>query len=144
MRGCLALVAALVVLLPAGLRAHGLTLALVTSEPPVAVRCAYANGDPAAAEVLVRSPADAGRYFAILRTDRHGVARFEPDQAGQWRLVADDGLGHRASLRLSVDRAGAVRRSVAPAIFLRLGLALALACIGLFAWRRRIRREGRA
>ena len=107
MRSLVALIAALCLLLPAELRAHGLTAEIVSSDRSVIVKCAYTNGDPAQAEVLVHSPADATRYFAIIRTDHSGVAQFEPDVAGQWRLTVDDGLGHRASLRFTVDEDGA-------------------------------------
>jgi hypothetical protein len=128
------LLATLCLLLPAGLRAHGLTAELVPAEQAVIVKCAYTNGDPAKAEILVRSPSDATRYFAIIQTDPSGVARFEPDQAGQWSLTADDGLGHRASLRFSVDHAGAVVPVDGGVPSWGRYLALALACGGLLAW----------
>ncbi len=141
MSGLFPLMAALCLLLPAGLRAHGLTAELVPSEQAVIVKCAYTNGDPAAAEVLVRSPSDATRYFAIIRTDPSGVARFEPDEAGQWSLTVDDGLGHRASLRFSVDREGGVRPVDGRASGLGRYLALALACTGLLVWWRLLKRR---
>ena len=141
MSGPAALIAALCLLLPAGLRAHGLTAEIVSSERSVTVRCAYTNGDPAQAEVLVHSPADATRYFAIIRTDQFGVAQFEPDAEGQWRLTVDDGLGHRANLRFTVDEEGAVRSTAGRAQQLGRYLALTLVCVGLLVWWRRLKRK---
>ena len=134
MTGRIALVAASGLLLPAGLGAHGLTAELIPSRPAVGVKCSYTNGDPAAAEVLVKSPADDARYFAIIRTDASGVARFEPDVAGRWSLTVDDGLGHRASLEFSVDGDGVVRSVGGGTGSLVRYLLLALACTGLVAW----------
>ena len=134
MSGFVPLIAALALLLPGGLRAHGLTAEIESSERTVTVKCAYTNGDPAQAEVLVHSPSDATRYFAILSTDPFGLAHFEPDVAGQWRLTADDGLGHRASVEFSVDGAGVARPVGGGLSQLGRYLALALACVGLLAW----------
>lgn len=134
MSGRIALIAAVGLLLPAGSSAHGLTAELVPTDGAVSVKCSYTNGDPAEAEVLVRSPSDANSYFAILRTDPSGVARFEPDVAGRWSLTADDGLGHRASLEFSVDGDGVVRSVDGGAGSLVRYALLALACTGLLAW----------
>lgn len=144
MSGRTSLIAALGLLLPAGSSAHGLTAELVPADRAVTVKCAYTNGDPAEAEVLVKSPSDATSYFAIIRTDPSGVARFEPDVAGLWSLTADDGLGHRASLEFSVDGDGVVRSvDVGAGPLLRYAL-LALACTGLLAWWLLLKRRVRA
>ncbi len=134
MSGRTALIAALGLLLPAGAGAHGLTAELIPSQRAVTVKCSYTNGDPAEAEVLVKSPSDATSYFAIIRTDPSGVAHFEPDVAGRWILTADDGLGHRASLEFSVDGDGVVRSVEGGAGPLVRYALLALACTGLLAW----------
>lgn len=134
MSGRIALIAAVGLLLPAGSSAHGLTAELVPADGAVGVKCSYTNGDPAEAEVLVKSPSDANSYFAILRTDPSGVAHFEPDVAGRWSLTVDDGLGHRASLEFSVDGDGVVRSVDGGAGSLVRYALLALACTGLLVW----------
>ncbi|MXY68296.1 MAG: DUF4198 domain-containing protein [Acidobacteriia bacterium] len=141
MSGRIAQIAALCLLLPAGSSAHGLTAELVPSQGAVSVKCSYTNGDPAEAEVLVRSPSDANSYFAILRTDPSGVAHFEPDVAGRWRLTVDDGLGHRASLEFSVDGEGVARSVESGARSLVRYALLALTCAGLLAWWLLLRRR---
>ncbi len=83
------------------------------SVPAVTVRCEYSNGAPVDAEVLVHSPAEPARIFQRLRTDLRGRASFVPDAPGQWRIVADDGLGHRTELDLSVDDDGVAGKSPA-------------------------------
>ncbi|MYC66659.1 MAG: DUF4198 domain-containing protein [Acidobacteriia bacterium] len=144
MSGRIALIAALGLLLPAGSSAHGLTAELVPLDGAVSVKCSYTNGDPAEAEVLVKSPSDANSYFAILRTDPSGVAHFEPDVAGRWSLTVDDGLGHRASLEFSVDGDGVVRSVEGGAGWLARYALLALACAGLLAWWLLLKRRVRA
>lgn len=76
------------------------------SVPAAAVRCEYTNGDPVDAEVLVYSPSEPARIFQRLRTDLRGRASFVPDSAGLWRVVVDDGLGHREEVELSIDEEG--------------------------------------
>ncbi len=77
------------------------------SGPALTVHFEYSNGDPADAEVLVYSPAEPAMIFQRLRTDLRGRASFVPDAPGEWRIVADDGFGHRAELQLAVDNDGA-------------------------------------
>ena len=83
-------------------QAHGMRVEFQASASAVVVECTYSNGDPADVEVLVYSPAEVGRIFQRLRTDIRGFASFVPDAAGTWRVVADDGMGHRTELDLSV------------------------------------------
>ena len=144
MSGRIALIVTLGLLLPAGASAHGMTAELVPSDGAVSVKCSYTNGDPAEAEVLVKSPSNANSYFAILRTDPSGVAHFEPDVAGRWSLTADDGLGHRASLDFSVDADGVVRSVGGGAGSVVRYALLALACTGLLAWWLLLKRRVRA
>ena len=98
------------------------------------VKCSYTNGAPAQAEVLVRSPSNPDRYFAILKTDPSGLAHFEPDGPGQWSVTVDDGLGHRVTRQVNVDLDGSVGVLAGRGPVLGRYLALALACIGLLAW----------
>lgn len=144
MSGRAPLVAAVGLLLPAGASAHGLTAELIPSQRAVSVKCSYTNGDPAEAELLVRSPSDPTGYFAIIRTDQSGVAHFEPDVAGRWSLTVDDGLGHRASLEFSVDGDGVVRSVGGRGRSLARYALLALSCTGLLAWWLVLKRRVRA
>ena len=112
------------------------------SAPAVTIRCEYADGDPADAEVLVHSPAEPTRIFQRLRTDLRGRASFVPDAPGLWRVVADDGLGHRVELELPIDAAGvAAPPDDAGAVPARLALLAALAVAACAWWALRARKE---
>ncbi len=76
-------------------------------EGAVGVRFFYEGGAPMrSAEVAVRAPAaDEERIIEGL-TDRNGCFAFVPDQVGEWRVEANDGMGHRVQLRIEVDAAG--------------------------------------
>ncbi len=122
--------------------AHGMSAEVKASTDAVVVACAYSNGDPVDAEVLVYSPTEAGRIFQRLRTDIRGLVSFVPDSAGTWRVVADDGMGHRTELELAVED-GAVsmtgtRKPRWPVAF----LLLLAAALPLAVWWSR--REGKA
>lgn len=110
----------------------------------VVVRCVFTSGEPAEAEVLVYSPAEPDRIFQMLRTDLRGFASFVPDAPGDWRVVADDGMGHRTFLDVPIAEPGA---PVAGPGGLRSQLLRyfgAVALLALFAawlWRARRSRE---
>lgn len=100
----------------------------------VVVDCHYSGGEPADAEVLVYSPAEAGRAFQRQRTDLRGLASFVPDVPGVWRVVADDGLGHRVVLEVDVSAVGLAEPArPAPGAVWPVALASALAA-GAAAW----------
>ena len=92
--------------LPVLLQAHGLQAQLELEAPVVVLRCTYTDGTPADAEVLVYSPDELDRSYQRQRTDVHGRVTFVPDAAGEWRIVVDDGMGHRTELTVTVDENG--------------------------------------
>lgn len=115
------------------------------SSRAVVVRCQYSSGEPADAEVLVYSPAEPARIYQRLRTDLRGRASFVPDMEGQWRVVLDDGLGHRAEVDVSVDAAGGAAGGSAGTGFTIRDLAVAaLVGCALLAWWVLRRREREA
>lgn len=139
-------VAALGLSVPLLVQAHGLQAQLELEAPAVALRCVYTDSTPADAEVLVYSPTEPNRTFQQQRTDVHGRATFIPDAVGEWRVVVDDGMGHRTQLTVAVDENGvarAVERDSWTGISGSLGFAalvllvLALLILGMQAQRRR-------
>ena len=92
--------------------AHGV-FASVETETAQALRFGYSDGTPMSyAETLVFGPGDApDAEFANGRTDIRGRFAFVPDRPGPWRVVASDGMGHRAETTIqvaeSMDRAAA-------------------------------------
>ena len=121
--------------------AHGMEADLLPAEGAVVLACAYSNGDRADAEVLVYSPAEPGRIFQRLRTDLRGVASFVPDAAGTWRIVADDGMGHRVEREIEVSEAGASLPSRRQPAWLGAAVVLVALAVPFAAWLARRRRE---
>lgn len=79
--------------------AHGVGAGPVLAEKE-AVRFYYSDGEPMAyAEVLVFGPDSAKVEFQNGRTDKNGVFAFVPDRPGFWRVVCNDGMGHRAEYK---------------------------------------------
>ena len=106
MTGRAALIVAAWVCVPVGAQAHGMDATVESASRAVVLRFQYSSGEPADGEVLVYSPAEPARIYQRLRTDLRGRASFVPDVAGLWRVVADDGLGHRSEVDVSVDASG--------------------------------------
>ena len=90
------------ILFPLVAEGHGLEAKVQVSARAIVIGCTYSNGDQADAEVLVYSPNEATRIFQRLQTDLRGNASFVPDTDGIWRVVVDDGMGHREELAVTV------------------------------------------
>ncbi len=98
-------VAALLLLLflPAQLPAHGTGIDLLKESAARSIYCYYSSGDPMAyAEILVYAPSDSTMEYQNGRTDRSGHFAFVPDRGGTWRIVVNDGQGHRCETSVTV------------------------------------------
>lgn len=78
-----------------------------TVEPGgLAVACRYSTGEAMSyAKVTVLSPATP-QTFQVGNTDRNGRFCFYPDTPGEWRVTADDGMGHRLEVKIPVTTDG--------------------------------------
>lgn len=77
--------------------AHGAGYRLIDDAKAVAVSFFYADGQPMSyAETLVFGPEDQEIEYQNGRTDQQGRFAFYPETPGTWRLVVNDGMGHRA------------------------------------------------
>lgn len=126
--------------LPVLVLAHGMRIDMESSAGAVVVRCVFTSGEPAEAEVLVYSPAEPDRIFQMLRTDLRGFASFVPDAPGDWRVVADDGMGHRTFLDVPITEPGAPAGepdALRPLLLRYLGAAALLALVAAWLWRTR-------
>lgn len=115
-----------------------------SSAGAVVVRCVFTNGEPAEAEVLVYSPAEPDRIFQMLRTDLRGFASFVPDASGDWRVVADDGMGHRTFLDIPITEPGATPAApggLRSQLLRYLGAVALLALVAAWLWRTHRSRE---
>ena len=85
---------------PAG--AHGLAWQ-ADPGPASVVLFTYAGGEPMAyASIKVFAPNEAAVEYQNAHTDQTGRFAFVPRVAGQWRIVADDGMGHRQEAVLGI------------------------------------------
>ncbi len=74
----------------------------------VIVKAEYTTGDPMSyAKVVITAP-DKKIPFQIGRTDRNGRFCFYPDIPGKWKVVVEDGMGHRLEMNLPVKHVGHV------------------------------------
>lgn len=67
----------------------------------------YSTGEALAyASVLVFAPHDAKLEFQNGRADKNGCFVFLPDTSGEWRIIAEDGMGHRVDQAVPVADGG--------------------------------------
>ncbi len=130
-----ALAGALFLVSAAAAAGHGVVVAPVDGARAVVFR--YEDGTPLAdAEANVYGPGDAEAAWEGF-ADMEGRVAFVPDREGVWRVVVDDGLGHRAEARIEVDAAGGIataptgRRAGPSAI--AAGLGVLFGFFGLWA-----------
>ncbi len=130
---------ALLLLLAAAAGAHDLTLRIEPARPAIVVHAAYAASEPATdSDVTVFGPPNPQSPYQTGVTDRHGVFAFVPPEPGDWRILIDDGYGHRAEQTIPVDwagdmsqAAGAGRSALDKAI---LGVSVIFGFTGLLLW----------
>lgn len=83
------------------LHAHGVSG--LVSPGGIVIAAAYDSGDLMSyAKVTLFAPG-AQLPFQSGRTDRNGRFCFFPDGPGQWKVLIDDGIGHRLTLPVFVD-----------------------------------------
>ena len=100
------------VFFPAAVYGHGVETADVSGETGSAVKVAlfrYSTGEPMMyAKVKLFSPASPGTEVLSGIADRRGFFCFVADEAGAWRLEAEDGMGHKGTITIRADVASAV------------------------------------
>lgn len=83
------------------LYAHGVSG--LVSRGGVVIAATYDSADPMSyARVTIFAPG-VELPFQGGRTDRNGRFCFFPDGPGQWKVLIDDGIGHRLTLPVFVD-----------------------------------------
>jgi hypothetical protein len=97
--------------LPASAYAHGVEVFNETGNPGVqTIRFGYTDGEPMLfARVKVFSPSSPDALVQESIADRAGYFSFIPFEAGEWRLTAEDGMGHKGEIRVNVLMEGRFR-----------------------------------
>ncbi|MDR1636067.1 MAG: hypothetical protein LBR93_01890 [Treponema sp.] len=129
-------------LFPAVLEAHGVEVSRVTGAAEFGaetVRFMYSTGEEMSfALVRVFAPSRPDVEILQTLTDRNGCFSFIPDEEGEWRVSAEDDMGHRGEIRINVGagNAGAVETAsgglIKTPLVLRLILGLSL-ILNIFA-----------
>jgi nickel transport protein len=87
-------------ILPAAVFAHGVDISDVTGREDVCtIKFSYTDGTPmlfAKVKVFPPSSPDAPAQETIA--DRNGYFSFVNDEPGEWRLTAEDGMGHKGEI----------------------------------------------
>jgi nickel transport protein len=122
--------------LPPAAWAHGVDIFDVTGQAGVrTVRFGYTDGESMLfAQVKVYPPSTPDATVQESMTDRDGYFSFVPFEKGDWRLTAEDGMGHRGEIVITVaDGAagtmpgeGATARNAASSRKLPMPAAIAL------------------
>ncbi|MDR0409701.1 MAG: hypothetical protein LBH18_04815 [Spirochaetaceae bacterium] len=125
---------------PAFLFGHGVEVYdLGSEEKPVrAVYFKYSTGDPVSfAKIKLYPPStrDKNVESLVSITDRNGFFCFSPDEAGEWRVDMEDGMGHKGTINVAVscsvveEAAAAENKPAAGRVPLPLGAALGLSLL---------------
>jgi nickel transport protein len=109
---CILLAAAWI--LPAAAFAHGVETAEATGR--VDLRTAqflYSTGEPMLfAKIKIFAPSRPDTPAQESTADINGYFSFVPFESGDWRLTAEDGMGHRGEIIIAVAGEGAERNNV--------------------------------
>ena len=93
------------ILVTGGFR-NGIEVEFTASTPVVMATCTHSEDEPViGAECVLFTPAGENKEFQRGYTDTNGVFSFIPDVAGDWKLVVDDGHGHRKEATVNVTEA---------------------------------------
>lgn len=82
------------------LYAHGVRGKVSTGG--IVVTAEYDTGEPMSYAKVKISALGTDLIFQSGRTDRNGRFCFFPDAAGDWKVVVDDGIGHRLEMTVPV------------------------------------------
>jgi hypothetical protein len=105
--------------LPAAAFAHGVEISDVTGQAGVkTVRFMYSTGESMLfASVKVYPPSTPDATVQETMTDRDGYFSFVPFENGEWRLTAEDGMGHKGEILITVaDRTASETAGAVPAV----------------------------
>lgn len=123
---------------------HELSLDLVMAPPAVVVRASYGSSEPLSfAALQLLSPGAPAQASTQGRTDARGYFSFVPDRAGDWKVVVDDEMGHRAERVIQVppnfEQSSAASTGAASRLERAItGIAVMLGLTGaLYGWRAR-------
>ncbi|MDR2480711.1 MAG: carboxypeptidase-like regulatory domain-containing protein [Spirochaetaceae bacterium] len=91
---------------PAVIAAHGVEASLIEGGTlNQTVRFNYSTGESMIyARICVYPPSTPDTDVLQGTTDRNGLFSFTPDEAGLWRVTAEDGMGHKSEIAIEAGQ----------------------------------------
>ncbi len=84
--------------------AHGTAHRLLTDTNAVTVEFFYSDNEPMSySEILVFSPRDQKLEYQNGRTDQKGRFSIYPEIPGTWKIIANDGMGHKETATIQIQ-----------------------------------------
>lgn len=84
--------------------AHGTGHRLLTDTNTVTVEFFYSYNEPMSySEILVFSPQDQKLEYQNGRTDQKGRFSIFPEIPGTWKIIANDGMGHKETATIEIQ-----------------------------------------
>jgi len=94
-------------LLCADINAHGVEAYDATGAMNDSIRTArfvYSTGEPMSySKIKLYPPSSSGTEILQSLCDRNGYFSFAADEAGEWRVTVEDGMGHKGEITIEVD-----------------------------------------
>ena len=82
---------------------HGV-LGKIIMQKGVLVEAEYDDGEPMSYSSTEIFDSEENLPFQAGRTDRNGRFLFCPDKSGDWKVIVNDGMGHRLALKTHIDK----------------------------------------
>lgn len=82
---------------------HGV-LGKISRQKGILVEAEYDDGEPMSYSGTEIFDSEGKLPFQSGRTDRNGRFLFYPDKAGNWKVIVNDGMGHRLALKIHIDK----------------------------------------
>jgi len=116
-----------------------------SSESGILVEAEYDDGEPMSYSSIEIFDSEEKLPFQSGRTDRNGRFIFYPDKMGDWKVVVNDGMGHRLALKTNIDKGlnlkktkeqakGITESSLSRYERALLGISIIFGISGIFFW----------
>jgi len=116
----------------------------ISSGKGMLVQIEYDDGEPMSYSSIEIFDSEKKLPFQSGRTDRNGRFLFYPDKMGDWKVVVNDGLGHRIALTANCSKAFNLKKTDEPetrsnSFLLRseralMGISIILGLCGILFW----------
>jgi hypothetical protein len=130
-------------LFPEAAVGHGVEVYDITDNTPGVTRTVhfkYSTGEPMMYAIIKLYPPSKPEVEILQSiTDRNGYFSFVPDEDGEWLITAEDGMGHKGTITLTVEQEAAAGTAAAKSktplvIRIVFGLSLILNIFAVYSF----------